>query len=148
MLKFTTKNGQNDIVINEASFRDAMVLKNVVMKNVNSDFLNGIDTSKITLANVLDIAIGMITNIDSSPEFETAIFKCLNGCLYNGNIKITAQLFDDKPELREDYYEIVAKCAEANLRPFFKSLVSELKTRFNQLKKDDQPQNVQQAKIE
>ena len=39
--------------------------------------------------------------------------------------KITLDLFDTNPEIREDEYEIKLKCIEENFRPFVKSLASQ-----------------------
>ncbi len=133
-MEFTTQNGKKECIITTASFKDAVDLKKAtmkcllntnVLKDIDLDNLKGSDTTKI-----LDVVGQLILNMDVSEDFEKAIFKCLANCTYDGFHKITMQLFDDKPEIREDYYEIVSKCCEVNLRPFFRSLVSELKQRF------------------
>lgn len=142
-MQFTTKNTNKEVLINPASFKATGNLKKIVMKEVPK-VMSGIDLSDISsldLQKVFEKLSVLISNLDSSDEFETAIFECLKSCVYdyNGqNLKITAQLFDDIPEVREDYYEIVTKCCEVNLRPFFKSLYSELLTRFKTLNADDQ----------
>lgn len=133
-MEFTTKNGQKEVIINAASFKDAVALKKTVMqslldagiiKDVNFETLQNIDTSD------LFSKLGqLIINMDVSESFNRAVFSCLESCLYDGFAKINEKLFDDKPEAREDYYEIVSKCCEVNLRPFFKSLVSELTQRL------------------
>jgi hypothetical protein len=96
-----------------------------IIKNINFESLQNIDT------NDLFSKLGeLIIKMDVSEDFNKAVFSCLSACLYNGFHKIDEKFFDDFPEAREDYYEIVAKCCEENLRPFFKSLVSELTQRL------------------
>ena len=143
-MEFTTQNGQKDCMITAASFKDAVNLKKAAMKcllnvdtlkGINFDNLQGLDSSK-----VFDALGQLIVNMDVSEEFEKAVFACLANCTYDGFFKINMQLFDDKPEAREDYYEIVSKCCEVNLSPFFKSLVSELKQRFKAVTENIQEQ--------
>lgn len=138
-MEFTTQNGKVAVEIVPASFKDASNLKKAITKGlIGNNLLKDLDTT-----NLMDIKIDSIlqilVNIDTSDEFEKAIQECLKYCIYDkgvNNLKITPQLFDDIPDAREDYYEIITKCCEENLRPFFKSLVSEFKTRFNQITKD------------
>lgn len=64
--------------------------------------------------------------------------KCLKNLIkhysiaYNivliGGIRVEERLFDDVPEAREDYYMIVFECIKENILPFFKGLLSKLKT--------------------
>lgn len=136
-MEFITQNRQKEVIINIASFQNASNLRKAVMKSiVESDFAKGLDKGaleSLSFTSLLDVGLKLIFNADISDTFEKAVFECLKVCLYDGNHKITSQLFDDIPEAREDYYEIVSKCCEENLRPFFKSLVSEFQTRMNQL---------------
>jgi hypothetical protein len=143
-MKFTTQNGQKEVTITEAPFKSAVNLKKAVMKcllkvealkNVDFNNLQGLDPTKI-----FDAIAQMIINVDTSDEFESCVMDCLSICIYDNFHKITQQLFDDKPETREDYYEIVSKCCEVNLRPFFKSLISELQTRFSRMELTTQEQ--------
>lgn len=135
-MNFITQNGQKDVVINAASFKDASNLRKAVMKSiVESNFASGLDKGafeNVELSSLLDTGLKLILNTDMSNLFEQSVFECLKICTYDGK-KITQQLFDDMPEAREDYYEIVSKCCEENLRPFFKSLVSEFHARMNKL---------------
>lgn len=135
-MEFITQNGNKECIITAASFKDAVNLKKAVMKcllnvdtlkGVNLDNLQGLDSTKI-----FDALGKLIVNMDVSEDFEKAVFSCLSICLYNG-FKINMQLFDDFAEAREDYYEIISKCCEVNLNPFLKSLVSELKQRFQKM---------------
>lgn len=143
-MEFVTQNGQKECQIVTASFKDAVNLKKAVMKcllnvdtlkGVNFDNLQGLDSAK-----VFDAIGQLIVNMDVSDDFEKAIFACLSNCVYDGFFKINEKLFDDKPEAREDYYEIISKCCEVNLRPFFNSLVSELKQRFTAMTENTQEQ--------
>ena len=138
-MEFTTQNGNKECIITAASYKDAVALKRAAVKCLlNTDVLKGIDLDNLkdlkglNITKVFDVIGQLILNIDVSEDFEKAVFLCLPYCTYDG-IKINSQLFDDIPEIREDYYEIVSKCCEVNLRPFFKSLVSELKQRFKTL---------------
>lgn len=135
-MQFITQNGQKEAVINTASFKDAANLKKAAMKcllnvdilkNINIENLQGLDSTK-----VFDALGQLIVNMDVSEDFEKAVFACLSNCLYDG-FKINMQLFDDLESAREDYYEIISKCCEVNLSPFFRSLSSELKQRFKTL---------------
>lgn len=140
MIEFTTKNGRKEVKINEASWRDASLLKKEALKCLgNTSVLNDVKNLTQLNSTVLFGEISkLIIGLDTSIEFENAIMKCLSGCIYDGTHKIDENLFNDIPEAREDYYEIVSKCCEVNLRPFFKSLISEFKTRFASLEENIQ----------
>lgn len=129
-MEFTSQNTNVNIEINSASFKDASNLKKAVAKGLIGKDL-GFNNSLMDIK--LDSILQLLVDIDTSDEFEKAVMECLKCCLYDKggkNLKITSQLFDDIPEAREDYYEIVTKCCEVNLRPFFKSLASEFKNRL------------------
>ena len=147
-MNFITQNCQKEVVLNTASFKDAMSLKKAAMKSIlESNMRGGIDIADFKTAEIskiLDIIAHAIVNADTSDEFEAAVFKCLERSHYDKK-QINAQLFDDFPEAREDYYELIVKCCEVNLRPFFKSLVSELKTRLETMMKKDPEQKSQQT---
>lgn len=136
-MDFVTQNGKKKVEIKEASFKDASNLKKATMRCLlNANALENIDVSSINsidATKILDSICQFIINMDTSEDFDKAMMSCLSSCIYDEFYKIDERLFDDKPEIREDYYEIVSKCAEVNLRPFFKSLVSELKQRFQKL---------------
>ena len=136
-MEFTTQNGQKMVEIKAASFKDAADLKKAVLKSLKDIGIDLNNLDNIQNANVIETITQLLLNIDISEEFERALFKCLENCIYDKFYKITPQLFDDKPETREDYYEIAANCVEVNLRPFFKSLVSALKQKFKTMQKED-----------
>lgn len=139
-MEFITQNGNVAIEINPASFKEACNLKKAVGKSLTGKgFLSDVDTTSLMDVK-LDSILQLLVDIDTSDEFEKAVLECLKSCIYDKggrNIKITAQLFDDIPEAREDYYEIITKCVEENLRPFLKSLVSEFKHRLSTLPEEN-----------
>lgn len=141
-MEFVTQNGYVAIDIIPASFKDACNLKKAVAKGLLGKDLGIGENSLMDIK--LDSILQLLVDIDTSDEFEKAVMECLKYCIYDKggkNLKITAQLFDDIPSAREDYYEIITKCCEENLRPFFKSLASEFKTRLATI-----PVNVQELK--
>lgn len=135
-MEILTKNGNKSIEIKPANFQEAINLKKAAMKCLQeSKVLENINFESVELAALIDKFLEVLFSAEASTTFEKALFECLKVCYINENgikNKISPQLFDEKPELREDYYEIISKCVEVNLAPFFKSLVSEFKTRFNQ----------------
>lgn len=141
-MEFITTNGKKKVTIKVATFKEMCELKTEAMKCLlvagRNDLINlqGIDKSK-ALESILEVLIAA----DSSEDFNKAVFKCLGRCTYDEFYTITPQFFEDKPEAIEDYYEIVAKCVEVNLRPFFKSLVTAFKANM-----DKMTSNTQQSK--
>ena len=142
-MKFTTQNGNVEVEIKPASFKEACNLKKAVGKSlIGKGFLKDVDTTSL-MDIKLDSILQLLVDIDTSDEFERSVMECLKSCIYDKggkNIKITAQMFDDIPEAREDYYEIITKCVEVNLRPFFKSLVSEFNHRLATIQSENQEQ--------
>ena len=138
-MEFITQNGNVTVDIIPASFKDACNLKKAVAKGIVGKDL-GIGNNNL-MDIKLDSILQLLVDIDTSDDFEKAILECLKSCIYDKggkNLKITAQLFDDIPNAREDYYEIVTKCCEENLRPFFKSLASEFKARLAAMPNENQ----------
>ncbi len=121
MSEFLASTGTK-VVINVADFEDAVNLKNAVSKQLATAGIKfDIDPQKTDIGSIL----GAIMQVDSSPEVNALLWPCLVRCTYGGH-KITKQTFEP-PDAREDYYDIVLACAKANLTPFFKSLISQLK---------------------
>lgn len=151
MLEFIAKNSEKSVKINPASFKDAIALKKEVLKSLKEagiiKSINLESLKNLEVADIINSVANLIITMDISESFDVALFECLKVCIYDNKHSITQQLFDDIPQLQEDYYEIVAKCCEVNLRPFFKSLTSELSTRFNQLELDNLPSELQQTMI-
>ncbi len=139
-MEIITQNSNKTIVIKAASFQDAINLKKAAAKCLlDAQIVKNLDFQGLDIASLIDKLAEVLFSAEMSDTFEKALFECLKDCYIDENgikNKITQQLFDEKPELREDYYEIVSKCIEVNLRPFFKSLATEFKTRFNQMGKN------------
>lgn len=114
MKEFTSSTGTK-VAIHEASFKDAIALKNSAQKA----FL----AQGIALSIETDL-MQAIFALDSNEEVSKNIFKCLARSTY-GSLKITEETFEPV-EARNDYYEIVLACLEVNLLPFFKALTSKL----------------------
>ena len=122
LMKKTENNAE--LVVNEADFEKVLELKKAIQENlkatgVSLDSLEGEDVT-----SALQKMIDLLLVLDTSERTERAIFECLAHCTYN-NAKINKQLFNDLPEARSDYYEIIRACIEVNLRPFMKSLSSQ-----------------------
>lgn len=137
MLEFTTENTGAHVVINVASMRQVTNLKNVILKEIIKNPLglklkDGGETKtalekEVDISGLLDYLKNTLIEIETSDDFNSALFACLNKCTYDMK-RITPELFDDFPNARDDYYEITFKCIEENLRPFIKSLASKWRT--------------------
>ena len=132
-MEFIAKNSGKNIKIIPASFKSAINLKKEAFKCFNrSEILKKIKNFKdIELTTLFSELANILVEADTSDGFYKALFECLSVCICENSHAITEQYFNDCPELWEDYYEIVSNCVEVNLRPFFKSLASELQTRFS-----------------
>lgn len=137
-LDFKAKNTGNRIVINCATVREVQRLKKVILDELKKSPLGlkviggaeSVFDKELDFTGIIDFVKNTLIGIDTSEEFEEAIFDCLKHCTYKTTYKINQELFDNDevPEAREDYYEIIYTCIEENLRPFFKSLVATWKT--------------------
>lgn len=147
-MEFTAKNTGKSVKINHASFRDALTLKKETMKCLqNAGIIGDVEFDKVKTMDTSDmfsVLSNLLITMDTSESFEKAVFDCLKVCIYDNKHAITTQLFEDIPELQEDYYEIVSSCCEVNLRPFFKSLSTALETRFNLQDANIQKQELKQ----
>ncbi len=147
----TTVNGNAELILNEATFADCIILQSAIMEEAKKlkidigDMDISLNVSSISnlLDNIKDLFFGLMT----SDKFDRIIFKCLASCTYNG-IKITKQLFDDMPEARQDYYQIIKECVEINLNPFLKSLTSQLSTLFTIPMSENQESDTQEVSID
>lgn len=116
------------VVVNQAGFQESMALKNAIVSELaKTNFAIGVDLKNLSLNQELNLEslVGAAMTVDSSPRVYAALLPCLARCLYNAE-KITEATFE-KPEAREDYYEIVFAVLKENLGPFFKGLLSRLK---------------------
>jgi len=113
-MEYTTDKGIT-VVINKAPFGLQGKLKAAIAQG----FLD----NKIDLKEDLDplsISAKVMLVIESSEACQKALFNCLERCTYN-TIKITYDTFNDEAA-QEEYYTILSKCVEVNLKPFFKGL--------------------------
>ena len=134
-MEFTAKNSGKKIKIIPASFQKAISLKKEAFKCLSkTNALEKIkDLKNIELNTLFGEIANLLVEADTSDGFNAALMECLSVCICDDTHAITEQYFNDCPALWEDYYEIVSHCVEVNLRPFFKSLSSELQARFNQI---------------
>lgn len=146
MLDFKTKNTENRVVINVAPFKDVVALKNELLKEFikyplglklkdiygqSKGQIKDILNKELDFTELFDFIKNVIISCDTSSILYDKIFNCLRYCTYKTAYKIDENLFDELKEARDDYYEIIFTCIKENLRPFFKSLISELKTVIN-----------------
>lgn len=109
-----------EIVINDADWVDAKLLKNAIWGNIGQ----GKIPFPVGVKPDLDYLLPFLAKIDGSPEFDTALWPCLVRCTYNKE-KITQATFNNI-KAREDYYAVVVNCIEVNLGPLFVSLCLQL----------------------
>lgn len=105
--------------IKEASFKDAIELKNAVYSlctdgKINLEVLFGI-------GGTVEDLIKNLMALDSNERVHKAIFKCLENSTLDGK-PIREELFLS-PELSEEYYAIMFECLEKNMRPFLNALL-------------------------
>lgn len=138
MTEFITPKGKR-VVIGQASFQNAIGLKNAVQKAL---LVSKIDIASIELGNLEGIDLkdvsfdqvkGLINtlsqvgfSIDSDPEVNKYFLACLERSTFDGE-RINAEAFE-RIEIRESYYEIMFACFKEVLSPFFAPLFSKLKT--------------------
>jgi hypothetical protein len=121
-MEFTTKETGKKVVIAPASFDDAFMLKSKINKALLE---NKIDPE---IAFASGDTYSLILAIDGSMEVLNACFECLKKSTY-AEVRITKELFDIE-ENRQDLYEILFFCLKVNVYPFYKSLISLLKTQL------------------
>lgn len=137
-MEFITTNGQKKVTINTATFKEMCDLRKEAMKCIQCFTKeNLLDLKAINTSQRMDAILDVLIEADTSDSFNNALFKCLGRCTYDEFHSITPQFFEDNHEAIEDYYEIVAKCIEVNMRPFYKSLVSAFKANMAHLEKLD-----------
>ena len=138
-MEFIAKNSEKKIKIVPASFQKAINLKKQAFKCLNNTkALEKIkDLKNIELNTLFSELANLLVEADTSDGFYKSVIDCLSVCICDDTHAITEQYFNDCPALWEDYYEIVSKCVEVNLRPFFKSLFSALSTRLKTIPSDN-----------
>lgn len=133
-MQIITQNNKTKVTINRASWADMNLLKQEAFKCID---VHNVNISFDNTADFINFCMEILIKAETSETFNYALFRCLKNCLWDDYISITEQLLQDKPEIIDDYYEIASNCIEVNLRPFFKSLVTEFKRRFQQIGKQD-----------
>ena len=149
MKECTTVNNAT-LVLNEGTFDEAIQLQKVIFEEAKK---LKIDIGELeieqfgSVSSLLNCFKDLFLNLMTSKEFDTIIFKCLKHCTYN-DIAVTKTLFEDVPDARGDYYQIVKECIEINLAPFMKSLTSQLSILFPIPTQDTQELNTQENNID
>lgn len=136
MKEFKGCNGAK-IVINEATWGDVRRLKKVLaielLKlgiDIDKEFLGQSKENLMVGSKLFQLLKDVYLTLEASDDFNNEIMNCLQYCHYD-NIQIKEQLFDDKPEAREDYYDMVIGCLEVNLSPFIKKILSKFSNQIN-----------------
>lgn len=146
----TTVNGNAELILNESTFADCLILQSVIMEEAKKLKVDigeiELDFGGASVSSLLDSIKDLFLNLMTSEKFDRIVFQCLKNCTYNG-IKITKQLFDDVPDARADYYQIIKECVEINLAPFLKSLTSQLSTLLPTVTLDNQMSNTPEEQM-
>lgn len=135
MSKQLTSSKGLPIVLNYADMQDVEELIQLIAKKAKELNLENVVRSLTSfeefcqqdVQTLLPLLQQIICDLESSKEFNTIVYNLLRVCTFNG-IVITQQLFNDKPELREDYYTLKIEVVKFNLAPFLKKLSGKLQT--------------------
>lgn len=82
--------------------------------------------------DILQIGKDVFCTSFSSPVVETALWKCLQRCIYNdgrGDLKIDLNSFEPENS-REDYMFVCTEVIKENISPFLKNLSAQFKVLF------------------
>ena len=126
-MEFTTKGGAK-VKLEIASLDKAFKLKSLVEKALLKQGLNVSDIlskGDITYEDLFQLALA----VDSDPDVFNACFECMDKSIYN-DIAIKKNVFEDEVA-RADLYEVLFYCLKVNVYPFFRNLLSSLKTDKN-----------------
>lgn len=137
MMQLTSSNGL-PIVLNYADIEIVEELIQLIIRQAESldlqpivDKFTALSAENILALDVkevlplLPLLQKIVCRLEGSKEFRVIIYKLLSSCTYN-NVVITKQLFNDKPELREDYYMLEWEVVKFNITPFLKRLSGRL----------------------
>lgn len=135
MSKQLTSSKGLPIVLNYADMQDVEELIQLIAKKAKELNLENVVRSLTSfeefcqqdVQTLLPLLQQIICDLESSKEFNAIVYNLLRVCTFNG-IVITQQLFNDKPELREDYYTLKIEVVKFNLAPFLKKLSGKLQT--------------------
>ena len=123
-MEFTTKGGAK-VTLNPASLNNAFKLKGAVEKALLKQGIKLSDVlskGSLSYEDLFELAIA----IDADEDVFNSCFDCMEKSIYK-DIKITKEVFEDE-NARADLYEVLFYCLKVNLYPFFRSLLSLLKT--------------------
>lgn len=126
-MEFTTKGGVK-VTLLPTSLDKAYKLKSLVEKAI---LKQGIKLSDILAdgdMNYEDLA-SILLAVDSDIDVFNACFECMDKSIYK-DLKITKDVFEDETA-RADLYEVLFYCLKVNVYPFFRNLLSSLKTDSN-----------------
>lgn len=135
MSKQLTSSKGLPIILNYADIQDVEELIQLIAKKAKELNLESVVRSLTSfeefcqqdVQTLLPLLQQIICDLESSKEFNAIVYNLLRVCTFNG-IVITQQLFNDKPELREDYYTLKIEVVKFNLAPFLKKLSGKLQT--------------------
>lgn len=126
-MEFTTKGGVK-VTLNPASLDKAYKLKALVERAILKQGIKLSDILAEGEVNYEDLA-QIILAIDSDVDVFEACFDCMDKSIYK-DVKITKDVFEDE-QARADLYEVLFYCLKVNVYPFFRNLLSSLKTDSN-----------------
>lgn len=118
------------IVINPAPFKEVKKLRQAIARELLNHKIDIGNPKSIAdlrkqigdnVSEYLNLIKDVLLGLEVSDEFTRVIEACMRECTYD-NIVINMQLFDDKPEAREDYDTIVLEVIKTNIAPFMKPL--------------------------
>lgn len=110
----------SEVIMNEASFKNACILKDAVLDLVNK---KEIELSSLLGLGTYGDMLGNLIKIDTDKKCHEAIFECLKSFKVD-EIPVTEELMTVNREVRNDYYKLIKECLTLNLLPFIESLNS------------------------
>jgi len=133
MQDITLKSG-NVLKFSVASFIDSIRLTNIIAKAFSQRGLNiKLDRdTELSFQGLFeknpDAFIKGLMDVIFEEFVMDVVFKCAEKCIYvkkGVSMKVTAETFEDE-EARKDFYEVMLKIAQENIKPFFGNLLTVL----------------------
>lgn len=133
MQEITLKSG-NILKFSMASFIDSIRLTNIVARAFSQ---RGLDVkldreTELSFQGLFeknpDAFIKGLMDVVFEEFVMDVVFKCAEKCVYvkkGVSMKVTQETFEDE-EARKDFYEIMLKIAQENIKPFFGNLLTVL----------------------
>ncbi len=125
-MDFTLPSGAT-MIVSESAYADAIGLLKALMKT-----MKGVPLAADVMSLDVSVLKDALIEAGTSPEVDTALFKCAERAVYE-NVKVTHGLFDDpklKDQARGDYFLILWHVIEVNCGPFFGKTFSLLRERL------------------